>query len=131
MDKWSQQDLKTFVLKSIKCVINIYDILFILWINRIYWIFTHLFCYFTFPGFYFTLLFILCYKCIYLLVEGKGSTQSSTEMQSPTSSSSIKVLQNSWQWKTVNLRSGEGTANGQPKTTRSHSVCLPSIPLQK
>ncbi|KAJ9589589.1 hypothetical protein L9F63_017174 [Diploptera punctata] len=63
-------------------------------------------------------------------VAQKNSPLLVAEMQSPVSSG-IKVLQNSWEWKTVNLRSGEGAASGQPKTTRSHSICLPSPSSQK
>jgi hypothetical protein len=32
----------------------------------------------------------------------------------------IKVLQNSWEWKTVNLRCGDGAPIGVPKTMHSH-----------
>jgi hypothetical protein len=45
-------------------------------------------------------------------------------------SSGIKMLQNSWECKNVNLRSGDGAGSGLPKTARSHSICL-SSPLQK
>ncbi|XP_069685930.1 activated Cdc42 kinase Ack [Periplaneta americana] len=61
-------------------------------------------------------------------------TTSKSERLSPVStqhSPGIKMLQNSWEWKTVNLRSGDGAGSSQPKTTRSHSVCLPSSPSHK
>ncbi|PSN56691.1 hypothetical protein C0J52_00002 [Blattella germanica] len=71
-----------------------------------------------------------------IIVAGKGGIQNSTtsKAESPISASKqpstgITVLQNSWEWKTVNLRSGEGGA--QPKTARSHSICLPSPPTHK
>jgi hypothetical protein len=32
----------------------------------------------------------------------------------------IKMLQNSWESKTVNLRHGDGAASGLPKTSHSH-----------
>ncbi|KDR13827.1 activated CDC42 kinase 1 isoform X2 [Zootermopsis nevadensis] len=43
----------------------------------------------------------------------------------------IKMLQNSWEWKTVNLKSEDGAGSGSPKTTRSHSICLSSPLSQK
>lgn len=41
------------------------------------------------------------------------------------------MLQNSWEWKTVNLKSDDGAGSGSPKATRSHSICLLSPPSQK
>jgi hypothetical protein len=40
------------------------------------------------------------------------------------------MLQNSWECKNVNLRSGDGAGSGLLKSPRSHSVCLSSA-LQK
>jgi hypothetical protein len=36
------------------------------------------------------------------------------------------MLQNSWDSKNVNLRSGDGAGSGLPKSARSHSTCLSS-----
>ena len=40
------------------------------------------------------------------------------------------MLQNSWECKNVNLRSGDGAGSGLPRTARSHSICLSSA-MQK
>ncbi|XP_023723093.1 uncharacterized protein LOC111872982 isoform X4 [Cryptotermes secundus] len=54
----------------------------------------------------------------------KPPPQSNKVLQKNSSltTSSIKMLQNSWEWKTVNLKSGDGAASGLPKTSHSHPL---------